>query len=148
MKHKILTVFIILTSIIGYSQEVNKKKITITYTRSYCGGARPNDEIINALNQPKVLANCKIKLESDGKIKKKFKGRTNEKGELEIKIKKGKYILYIASNEKNKSELPFDKSCKKLRKKALSNFEISDKETSIEIRIPCNPCDPSLKERR
>ena len=130
------------------AQEAKKKKLIIKYTRSYCGGARPNEEIINALNEPKILANCKIRIEDDGKSKKSWVAKTNESGEVQLKLKKGKYNFYIAPNEKNKSDLPFDKSCKKLTKKVLSIFEITDKETNIEIRIPCNPCDPSLKERR
>lgn len=130
------------------AQEIKKKKLVVKYTRSYCGGARPNEEIINALNQPRILANCKIRIEQDGPLKKSWSAKTDANGEVSLKLKKGKYNFYIGKNDKNNAELPFDKNCKKLNKKNLANFEIEEKETLIEIRIPCNPCDPSLKERQ
>ena len=148
MRKILLVVFTILFLVQVQAQELKKKKLIVTYTRSYCGGARPNQEIINALNEPKILANCKVKIESESNKKKYWICKTNDKGEAELKLKKGKYNFYLASNKKNKAELPFDKTCKKLKKKNLSIFEITEEETKIEIRIPCNPCDESLKERR
>ena len=32
----------------------------LVYTRSYCGGARPTEEMLSALRTPVALSNCKI----------------------------------------------------------------------------------------
>jgi hypothetical protein len=131
------------------AQSSAKKKITITYNSAYCGGAKPPKELIDNLNIPKPLANCKIKLvsmDSSKKIKAKI-FKTDKNGAKLLKISEGTYKVFIYSNAKNKAELPFNKKCVKYSETALGEIEINGKESIALIRIPCDPCDPDIKHR-
>jgi hypothetical protein len=126
------------------------KPVTICYTRSYCGGARPTNEMIEALNTPLVLSNCSLVFREKNYPKKKSPSFTTQiNGLINLNLIPGTYIVSIGDNSKNKTELPFQKDCKKLSEKQLLeiNFPYTENDTLV-IKIPCNPCDSLLHQRR
>jgi hypothetical protein len=131
------------------AQSSAKKKITINYNLAYCGGAKPPQELLDNLNSPKPLANCKIKLvrvDSLKKVKAKV-FKTDKNGSALLKVKEGTYKVFLYSNAKNKAELPFNKKCSKFYENPFTEIEINGKESTALIRIPCDPCDPDIKHR-
>jgi hypothetical protein len=145
----LLFMFISAFTFAQQNEKKQKTKITVTYTRAYCGGAKPSPEILNELNTARPLSNCVVKLVPVGiKKPKSVTAKTNANGEINVCLKHKTYSIYIASNSKNKAELPFNKKCSKLRTMPLGEFEITDKNASTEIKIPCDPCDPSVKKRQ
>jgi hypothetical protein len=151
MAYKLFFTFL-LSFTLAFSQNTSgeKLKITFTYTRSYCGGAKPSEEILQQLNTPKILANCRLMLIHEHNMA--FKGpvvTTNANGEALVQLtKKGTYSVYLVSNKKNKAELPFNKSCKALLKINLGTFVNAGVDTTCSIRIPCDPCNQQIKARK
>ena len=120
----------------------------LVYTRSYCGGARPTEEMLSALRTPVALSNCKINFvnEKNGRTTESL---SNLKGEVNVSLEPGNYFVRIADNTSIQSDLPFKKDCKKLSEINLSSLQIPATTTdSIFIKIPCDPCDSLLKNRR
>jgi hypothetical protein len=71
-----------------------KVNIQILQKQTYCGGARPNPEILAELEKPIPFANKKLVLVSaNGKI---CKTTTTADGYLKIKLKAGSYKVYEA----------------------------------------------------
>jgi hypothetical protein len=125
-----------------------KTQFKIVYTRSYCGGARPTEEMLNALRTPKALANCTISFVNE-KTGRFVEDASNEKGELNVFLETGNYLVRIGDNSANLAELPFKKDCKKLQEINLANLQIPvSGSDSIFLKIPCDPCDSLLKNRR
>jgi hypothetical protein len=87
---------ITLLFLLVFSNFVNaqKEKITLTFTfkSQYCGGARPSPQMIEEAEKSKPYANKMMVIISD-----KFKvdsAKTNNKGLLVIKLKKGTYSVF------------------------------------------------------
>ncbi len=148
---KILLLFIFLSTF-SFSQTEKTSSVTITvyYTLSYCGGARPNPEILEKLNTPRPLANCFIKLVPITKEKKAktICVKTNDKGEIIIKLQNYKYQVFIGKNKKNNATLPFNKKCDNLSETVLTEFDAKTKPAEIQLKFPCDPCDPEMKKRQ
>ncbi|MBL7917188.1 MAG: hypothetical protein JNM96_02250 [Bacteroidia bacterium] len=69
-----------------------KQTVSLTYIQPYCGGARPTEEMEKDAATPKPYATKKITLVSEsGKI---FNLETDEKGNLNLKLKDGIYKMY------------------------------------------------------
>jgi hypothetical protein len=144
----LVLVFCFTLSISAQTKTKNIRTVKISYTRTYCGGAKPSPEIMFNLNQPKKLANCVIKLVDSTNIKAKpLILKTNDSGEVTLNLPNGKYLLYIGSNAKNKATLPFNKKCKKLQNQLLKTIHADEEKEVAEIRIPCDPCDDLKKLR-
>lgn len=94
--HKIQSLLILFSLFSVGILKSQKEKITLvfTYKSQYCNGARPTPEMLLEAEKSKVYANKTIVIVSD-----KFKvdsGKTDAKGQLKIKIKKGNYNVYEA----------------------------------------------------
>lgn len=89
-------------------------EIPVTYTRPYCGGARPTEEIEKEAATPKPLIGATfIWLSATGKAD---SVRTDANGKLRLKLKKGNYKIYEAWRYRlyTPNNLPmddFDKLC-------------------------------------
>lgn len=149
MKRILPLICLLFTSLMAQTTvQAEKKVITIQYTRQYCGGAKPSAEILEQLNTALPLSNCKVKLVRTDKKSKSRTLMTNDKGEFSAALPNGKYKIYIASNKTNKAQLPFNKKCRKLCSMPLGELDLTANQTTAEIRIPCDPCDPSVKKRQ
>jgi hypothetical protein len=141
-----LLILLALTSL-AYAQKPPDVKVGVTFTRAYCGGAKPTQEILDELNQERPLANCKLVFFSTT-TKKKYTVRTNENGQAVLKkFIPGTYKVFIASNRKNKATLPFNKACTKLSKISLTEATVKTDGDKVNLRIPCDPCDADMKKR-
>ncbi len=94
--HKIQTLLLFFSFISIGLLKAQKEKITLVFTfkSQYCNGARPTPEMLLEAEKSKAYANKTIVIVSD-----KFKvdsGKTDAKGQLKIKIKKGQYKVYEA----------------------------------------------------
>ena len=115
-----------------------KEKITLvfSYKSQYCSGARPTPEMLAEAERSKPYANKTIILVSDN-----FKvdsGKTNAKGEIKFKIKKGTYKAYEAwkfykSGPGGADVVKFDKECLKMEwERQLFTIMKDAKKTRVE----------------
>jgi hypothetical protein len=84
--------FCILLYFGAFSQ--GKVNVKLSQKQSYCGGARPSEEILERYKKPLPYVNKKlIIVSSNGKID---STTTDTKGALKLKLKPGSYKLYEA----------------------------------------------------
>ena len=111
---KIYLFFILLIPNLFFSQKrINKSshfsivKGVVNQTSSYCGGARPPDDLLEELAKPKPLTNYKLYIKKntpsiidaiimDSVI-------TDKNGRFNIRLKKGNYV-FIDSNYKDRNQ--------------------------------------------
>jgi hypothetical protein len=124
----IISVFVA-TFTIAQTRKIN---IQITCIQPYCGGARPSAEMIAEAQQPKPFANKTIIIVS---AKSKVdSAKTNNNGELVLKLKKGNYKIYESWRYYKQGAggiklADFDKECLKNEwKKEIKEITISKKE--------------------
>ncbi|TAL60454.1 MAG: hypothetical protein EPN85_07175 [Bacteroidetes bacterium] len=168
---KTLFVPLLCLSLLSFTATDTKKKAkkisvsgTVTQTRDYCGGARPNSEILMQLGTPKPAANKKIYIK-EGDVN-TFESKvllaltTDAKGDFHAKLRSGRYLivdstkkdlahytlLLNAYKNQTKSYDAIDTAClKEWYMKPAGAFEITGKETknvSVNFHITCRdvPC--------
>lgn len=125
---------ILFGALIGNSQ---KKAVSfqINYRQSYCGGARPSEEIMADLNKPKPYSyQSIIIISSKGKVD---SIKTNENGDVKINLRAGKYKAFEAWRYYKKIPLgfsrgDFDLVCLKAEwKKEIKEIIITTKEIKV-----------------
>jgi hypothetical protein len=139
MKALIVSVFIFL-QITVFAQHV---KVFVSYTNSYCGGARPTNEILAKYNTPAKLSNFKIKLAG----KKTSVVVTDTAGCFTHKLKPGKYFIYLTEETNKNLYTNYNPSCAKMLKAQYGELIIERGKSRYEISLyfPCNPCEPRDK---
>lgn len=65
--------------------------VKINYRQDYCGGARPNEEILAEAAKEKAFANQKLILLRGKKADTLY---TDAEGRLNLRLKKGEYLLF------------------------------------------------------
>jgi hypothetical protein len=98
-KHFLLFILIIttLSSCAQRKPQFYKVSGTVTATYSYCGGARPSDEMLAELNRPKPMAEKKLFVKAGNSnskneaIIKSF--NTDAYGRFNIELPKGTYCI-------------------------------------------------------
>lgn len=140
MKTFLLGGFIFLSSAVFSQLNV---QVFVSYTNSYCGGARPTEQILTKYNTPAKLANFKIKLAG----KKSYLLTTDSAGFFTHKIKPGKYSVYLTEEKNQNLFINYDPSCPKMLKTAFAELiiEKAKKQYSVNLYFPCNPCVPNTK---
>jgi len=122
-----------------YSQKKKTKKIvsnplvliegTITETHSYCGGARPPEDLIKELRTPKpITAQYKLYIRKDSNDLQKpilYTVLTDTLGKFSIKLPIGKYV-FVDANKKDKDTYS----------KTLAKYKTENSQTSA-IDIEC-----------
>ena len=151
MKH---TYWALLGILILVSQCKNRKpkegEVTflITTSQQYCGGAAPDEAILEEMATPKPLAKDTVYLQSvdvpDGEI---IPIVTSAKGIVTVPMKEGSYTLYLHYPEdqfKDLSSLSKKKRCEITWKAMFAEaFMIDPSVSSMEFNffITCNPCE-------
>jgi len=124
-----------------FSQQ--KIKVLVSYTNSYCGGARPTNEILEKYKTPHKLADFKIKLVG----KKTFKVKTDTTGYFTCKLNPGNYFIFL-TEEKNKT-IPanYNPDCHKMLLASYGELHIEKGKLNYEVILsfPCDPCQLSNK---
>lgn len=138
---------------LGFDVLAQKKSVTLelSYYEPYCGGARPNDEILAESQKPKPYAGRKVILISGtGKVDTLT---TDAKGKIKVKLKTGEYSLmepwrYYKRSFNGAPLEHFDKACLKTEwMKTIALLSVGKKKTKIsftnelsnycEWNIPC-----------
>lgn len=142
MYKKLLSItFFMLLQFIAFAQQ--PVRIHFSYTNSYCGGARPTDEIINKYKTPNKLSNFKIKLLN----KKPITFTTDSLGRIIAKLRPGKYRIFLTEENNKKLFTNYDPTCVKMLKPPYGELLIEPGKNNYKINLhfPCNPCQPNNK---
>jgi hypothetical protein len=117
----------------SYGQEQQKKKTTkylisglITSTSSYCGGARPSDEMLADIATPRPFPSKTIYIKK-GEVNSQKKKivlvlTTDTNGRFQAKLPLGKYLIV----DENKKDLKYYNQLLKKYKVETTNFEAVD----------------------
>jgi hypothetical protein len=119
-------------------------KVFVSYTNSYCNGARPTTEILHKYNTPAKLTNFKIKLVVG---KKTILITTDTLGCFTHKLKPGKYFIYLTEEKNQSLFINYDPTCDKMLKTPYTELHIEKGKNRYEttLHFPCNPCQPNNK---
>lgn len=123
-------------------------RLGFTFTASYCGGARPTEEIIADKNTARPLRNSTLLLKNhfNGKT---YSCTTNDDGVGQVSITEGKYDVYLTTDINPGLGTGFDGKCALWRNKVMYTVKLTDdgKLRSVPIHFECNPCDENMKRR-
>jgi hypothetical protein len=125
--------------------------ITTMYTEEYCGGAAPEDAVVDEMMTPKPYANKSFYIYSVGLgMGDEYQIKTDGNGQFKLKLTPGTYTMFLL-NKKQADELiaaETDVALKECKRAKFtipqSYFEVLPGEfTSImEYNIMCDPCEP------
>jgi hypothetical protein len=151
----VLIVCFISTSFSAKLNYCNKKGPTYsvsfyaTYNGSYCGGARPQQQILDELAKPKNLINTTLKISPIGRKGSSIKVKTDGNGKCQLKLTEGEWA-YTLTKDIDKSVLYINKKCSRAISKGYGTFKIGQSNhTPFELffHFDCDPCDPNSKIR-
>ena len=78
------------------SQQGIMKKIQVSYTEDYCGGAFPSDNILKAEKKVKAYTNKELILSKEGwPAEKMITYRTSSEGQFDMDLSPGSYQLFM-----------------------------------------------------
>lgn len=122
-----------------YSQ-AGKVKVHVTYTNSYCGGARPTPEIEQKTKTPRTLHDVHLILTG----KKHCKTATDSAGYFSLPLKPGKYKVQLSYHKNDAHETNYNPSCKKMLNMSFGELIITQGvyEYELNLHFPCDPCSP------
>lgn len=120
----------------------SQNKVTILFTNSYCGGAKPNQEILNELSIPRLFNNSCV-IFKNNLTNKKTKAKTDNDAGAKVKLKTGSYSVFIHKTSSNKNGAQFNIKCKENLSTIIGNFDYtnSKQNDTIKLHFPCIPCD-------
>jgi hypothetical protein len=116
----------------------------VTYTNSYCGGARPSEEMLADYATPKNFVSTTIYLKRKKGGKVIYKIVTDKDGKFKKCIKPGKYLLYMSKYYNKKLPLNFNPKCT-MSWTSYGEVEILDhakKLYAFNLHFGCDPCSP------
>jgi hypothetical protein len=119
-------------------------ELTIYYTRNYCGGARPSDEMLAELATPRLLTKSTLRLKNHFSGK-EYTCKTNSDGKASLTLEAGKYDVYLTKDINSALNTGFYPDCKKWQEKSLFTIKVTPdrKSFSATINFECNPCNPN-----
>lgn len=134
------TVFFLLLLLTPYTFLAQKKiKVHVTYTNSYCGGARPTPEIEEELRTPQKLHDVHLIL----KGKKNCKTATDANGDFLLPLKPGKYKFFLSYRKNDAHEVSYDPNCPQMKSMSFGEITIEKGKAEYEVNLhfPCSPCE-------
>lgn len=147
-----INVLIVLLGFLTFNCYVNKKanlqktvfiQGQITYTRTYCGGARPSDEILQNYATPKPYKNSKFRIyDENTKIEHFFS--TDQNGNYSLNIEPGCYKIYPTKTKEQQNIGGYFCDCDLWLNTMLSEITVKNKpdtaSINVEIHLQCDPC--------
>ncbi|MDG1720879.1 MAG: hypothetical protein P8I31_06465 [Bacteroidia bacterium] len=134
-------------------------KFNLTNTSDYCGGAMPNEDLIDDLNTPKPF-NGVIYIHKDPERKDKGIAQKFKNGKASISgLVNGEYLLFehpaidieeLEKNDKTENNQPqgiMESECKFMKNFQVLEVVSIDQETkdvSINIHLSCDPCNEPM----
>lgn len=125
-----------------------KTSFRVLYTSSYCGGARPSEEMQAEYATAKLLSVSWIKFRNHFSGK-EYILQTNANGVAEAEMEEGKYDVFLTKDINPKLGTGFDPKCKLWTDQLLLTVKVtsSGKMQDVAIHFICNPCDENMKRR-
>jgi hypothetical protein len=135
---KMLAYLFCLASMAGLAQL--KARVHVTYTNSYCGGARPTPEIEQQARTPLEFTNVALLLAGKTKVKVK----TDSTASFVAALRPGKYKVRLAKANTGSHTTNFDGSCTRMAKASFGELIVTKGvyEYELNLHFPCNPCLP------
>lgn len=124
-------------------------RLKFSYTRAYCGGARPNDEILLQYSTPQLLTNSTLSLVNHH-TGETYSCKTGADGIAFVKMKEGKYDVFLTKDINSALPTGFDAKCTLWTKQLLYTVKVVNdgKMRDVVIHFVCNPCDNTMKQRQ
>lgn len=120
----------------------------IMASNAYCGGAYPNDEMLEELKQEFVYDRKPLRLIPIGKGK-VVSFTTNRSGFFSVKIVPGCYRLCPGPRPESTAD-GYNPNCSLWMEHVFEELVIPDKSSyvrNLRIEIPCDPCNPWIRTR-
>ena len=117
----------------------------LLFNQSYCGGARPTDEMVARLDSLRLLPNTTVCLARKQGGKFIYKLTSDANGNFKRKIRAGKYFIYMSKLYDHDVLSMFNPNCAKWMKYIFGEVEIIDggkKLYNIPLHFGCDPCLP------
>lgn len=134
----------------GNGADSNKKMAvyygTIQYTESYCGGARPPEELLKQYATPKPFASDTLRFKNV-QTGAEFLVATDEHGHYEAILPAGNYVIHPALRPTSQGGYSpnYDPNCKQWKELELYRLddvqESEEKMVDFTVHIPCDPCE-------
>jgi hypothetical protein len=150
MKNGLLLFLIVLISVSFCKKPGRSYELEVKYNGKYCGGAKPNDEILLQYALHREFGNSVIKICPVGKKKPVYKVKTNAFGQAKVVLPDGEW-KYSLTNEVSNDVLYINEKCSESINKIYGTFKTdSTTKSVIELlyHFECDPCDPNSKKRQ
>ena len=154
---KLILFFIVLIAFSACAQQKKMVEFNVTYSNRYCGGARPNPELLKKEKEryPFVLSTIKliaVKEDSSQKKAKAYILKLNNSGRGKLSIKPGNYEIFLGNKiGKQLQSINLNSNCPPSFARSYGNIEINaDNTQPLEVNLvfPCDPCDPNNGKRQ
>lgn len=118
------------------------------FTSTYCGGARPSQEILADKATPKALSFSWIKFKNHF-TGKEYVLQTNSEGIASGEMEEGKYDVFFTKDINPALGTGFDPKCKLWTDQLLLTVKVGTggKSQDVTLHFLCNPCDENMKRQ-
>lgn len=115
-----------------------KSRVHVTYTNSYCGGARPTPEIEQEAITPRDFHDVHMVFEGRTRVKVK----TDSAGNFTASLKPGKYKVRLTKLKNEAHYTNYDPACSKMLKAVYGELIVTKGvyDYLLNLHFPCNPC--------
>ncbi len=123
--------------------------LTVYYTTSYCGGARPSQDIVAGHEAPRLFASSSLRLKNHH-TGKEYWIKTSSGGTANYEFEEGKYDVFLTEDIRPSLNTGFDPDCAIWKQQLLVTVKIgpNSKAQDVNIHFVCNPCDDDMKIRQ
>jgi hypothetical protein len=123
-------------------------KFRIQYTSSYCGGARPTEEIVAEKQKLRPLTSSSIKFRNHF-TGKEYVVKTNTDAIGEAQMEEGKYDVFLTKDINTGLGTGFDPKCKLWQDQLLLTVKVNSSGSmqDVNIHFICNPCNENMKRQ-
>lgn len=130
------------------AEPVYKSSFKIQFTRSYCGGARPTEQILDNYRTPIPLGASTLKFRNHFTGKEYFL-HTGADGVASADMEEGKYDVFFTKDIDESLPTGFDPECNLWQNELLFTVKVtsSGKMQDVTVHFVCNPCDETIKRR-
>ncbi|MBK5286140.1 MAG: hypothetical protein JJE25_12130 [Bacteroidia bacterium] len=148
MRSTYIIILVTLFSISSHAQNsapYNLVQGKLIFKQSYCGGARPSEEMLAYYDSLRPLSNTTIYLSRKIGGKNIYKLVSDGKGNFKKCARAGKYFIYMSKDYDQSVLSNFNPDCAKWMKSNFGELEIIDggkKLYNITLHFGCDPCSP------
>ena len=130
------------------AEPVYHAEFRVLFTSTYCGGARPTEEILAEKATPKLLYTSTLKFRNHFTGKEYFI-KTNADGIGSAEMEEGKFDVFLTKDINSGLATGFDSKCSQWLDQSLLTVKVlaGGKMQDVNIHFVCNPCDEKMKQR-